>query len=126
MKIGDVEGTPEEIRNFLYQDEDFDLSAYVSPEKQLPRRWLIIPSIGFILCLGVLTLSSGLPSGVRNFISLLGGACVLWIGVSAHIRFKISWSFIGIIIIFALLILMVGLGDITPSELLNYYKEIKE
>lgn len=126
MKKGDLEGTPEEIRDFLYRDEDFDISAYVQPDVPLRNRWLIIPALSYVVCLGFLNLHTDLLQNVRNFIFSLGCFFVLWISFSIHIRFKILWSYIGFILFCAVLVLLLALGDITVSELLTLYKETKK
>jgi len=121
MKVGSVEGTPEEVKD-LFEDHGLDLSAYIEkPDRPLHKVWLIIPAAGFVVCFGILSFITALPSSGEIFIFLLGFACSVWLGTSIHIRFKSAWG-AGAIMLAGLLIMLVALGVLAPSELLDHYK----
>lgn len=125
MKIGPVEGTSEEI-NSIFQNNGLNLSEYLQkPEPPLSIIWLIIPSVLFFACTGVLLLASMASYNYKIFIFLLGFAFSVWIGVCVHIRFKSSMG-AGTIILAGLLIMLVALGAIGPKELLEHYENFKK
>lgn len=121
MKIGPVEGTPEEV-NDLFENHGLDLSAYIEkPDGPLQKIWLIIPSACLVVCFGILSFVNSLPDGGKIFIFLLGFCSCVWLGICIHIRFKSSWG-AGAVILAGLLIMLVALGVLSPAELLEHYK----
>ena len=125
MKIGPVEGTSEEV-NDLFQNNGLNLSEYLQkPEPPLSNIWLIIPSVLFVACIGILSLANIVSSNYKIFIFLLGFASSVWLGVCVHIRFKSSWG-AGAIILAGLLIMLVALGAIEPKELLEHHENPKK
>ncbi len=122
MKIGPVEGTSEEV-NDLFQNNGLNLSEYLEkPETPLSNICLILPSLIFVACFGVLTLSENISENWRIFLFLFGFASSVWLGVSVHIRFKSAWG-AGAVILAGLLIMLVALGVIEPKELLDHYEK---
>jgi hypothetical protein len=86
MKIGSVEGTPEEVRN-LFENHGLDLSAYIEkPDGPIHKVWIIIPAACLVACFGVLSFIATLPSSGKVFIFLLGFSSSVWLGVCIHIR----------------------------------------
>lgn len=125
MKIGPVEGTSEEVNDF-FQNNGLNLSEYLQkPEPPLSNIWLIIPSVLFVACIGILSLANIVSSNYKMFTFLLGFASSVWLGVCVHIRFKSSWG-AGAIILAGLLIMLVALGAIEPKELLEHYENPKK
>lgn len=125
MKIGPVEGTSEEVKDF-FENNGLNLSEYLQkPEPPLSNIWLIIPSVIFVICFGCLTLSNISTANWKIFIFLLGFASSVWLGVSVHIRFKSNWG-AGAIILAGLLIMLVALGVIEPKELLEHYEKTQK
>lgn len=125
MKVGSVEGTPQEVRD-LFENNGLDLSAYITkPETPLHRIWLIIPASALVICFGVLSLISNIPSNGKVFIFLVGFAASAWLGISIHIKFKTSWGAFAAILA-GLLIMLVSLGVLTPAQLLEYYKNFQK
>ncbi len=75
------------------------------------------PTISF----GVLILFVTLSENEKRFIFLLGFSASIWLAVSVHIRFKSVWG-ASAVILGGLLIMLVALGVLTPSQLLEYYE----
>jgi len=125
MKIGSVEGTPEEVRG-LFEDHGLDISAYIEkPDAPLHKIWFILPSGVLIVCFGCLSFFPSLEESGRVFIFLLGFLASVWLGVCIHIRFKSAWG-AGAVILAGLLIMLVALGVLAPSELLEHYKSSQD
>jgi len=125
MKLGDIEGTPEEVKD-LFESNGLTLSEYlVKPDVPLKKVWLILPSTVLVACFGVLTLSNSLSNSVKVFVFLLGFSASAWAAVSVHVRFKLAWGS-GFVILAGLLIMLVAIGAISPEELLEYYNSSNE
>ena len=125
MKIGKMEGSPEEIRNFF---QDNGLKNKDILEKQKPGLkivWLIIPSFSYIATLFYLTVFSLNFPNMFNFVFSIGMAAGLWMAVWVQIRFK-STSAAIFLAIGIILIMLLSIGTVTPIELLQYIKEIKK
>ena len=125
MKIGgEMEGTPEEIRDF-FQNNGLRIEEYLEkPEKPLSQYLFIGPSCLYVVSIILLTTVSGVSDGCRTFIFLFGCCCSLWLAVSVQIRFKNIWA-ASFIIIFGISFMLVALGVISPAELLDQTKEFK-
>ena len=125
MKVGSVEGTPEEVRD-LFENHGLDLAAYIEkPDTPLQKVWLIIPSVLLVVFFGILSFTNSLPEGGKVFVFLLGFSASVWLGISIHIRFKSAWG-AGSIMLAGLLIMLVALGVLAPSEILEHYKTASE
>jgi hypothetical protein len=124
MKIGDLEGTPEEIRD-LCQNNGLNIEDFFEkPEKPLNNLLFIGPSCFFLLSIIILTTVSSFAEGWRNFIFLFGCCCSLWLGVNVQIRFKNGWA-ASAIFFFGIAFMLVALGAISPAELFEKTKGIK-
>jgi hypothetical protein len=124
MKIGEMEGTPEEIRDFC-QNNGLNIAEYLEkPEKPLNRLLFITPSCLYVIFVVLLSTISNASDGWRNFIFLFGCCCSLWLAVNVQIRFKniVATSFI---LIGGISFMLVALGVISPMQLLNEAKELK-
>jgi len=121
MKIGPVEGTPEEVNDFFQNNGLNPLDYFEKPEPLLPVKWLIIPSVLFVAAFTVLALL-GEDSGKTGIVLFLAGlASSVWLAVSVHIRFKTAWG-AGAIVFAGLLIMLVALGVLEPKQLTVYYQ----
>lgn len=120
MKIGNFEGTPEEITNFFVKNSSLNLSDYLEkPEQPLRPKWLVWPIAYIILILAALTLLP-LSSGPKTFFFLLGCGGGIWLALALHVRFKIwatGLSFFGI-----LLLMLVAAGFLQPGEMVQCLK----
>ena len=125
MKEGIVEGSPEEIRDF-FQNNGLNIEDYIeTPESPLKPIWLIIPTIIFIFAFSALTLLPPQSVSIQNFIFLIGCGAGIWLSVSVQIKFKNTWA-AGFVAIGAVLIMLVAIGVITPKEMMQHLKEIRQ
>jgi hypothetical protein len=124
MKLGPVEGTPEEVHNFFQNNGLNPLDFFQKPEPKMAKIWLIIPCVIFVTCLSSLSFLSELSENVKLFIFLIGIGSGGWGAVCVHIKFKSGWG-AGSIIFISLLIMLVALGVLQPDQLLEYIKPAK-
>lgn len=125
MKVGGIEGTPQEIRD-TFENYGLRLEDYLEkPAEPLSNMWLFIPSICLGTVLILLVLLAPLPRTGLLLLFLLGAGFVLWLTVSAQVRFKNGWA-TGVIAIGGLLMLLVAAGLIEPKETTDILKEMKK
>jgi hypothetical protein len=125
MRVGDMEGTPQEINDFC-ENNGLNIEDYLEkPEKPLNRFLFIAPSGLYIVFVILLTIVTALPRGWRTFVFLLGCCCSLWLAVNIQIRFNNTWA-TAFIIIGGIAFMLVALGVISPLELLEQAKELKQ
>lgn len=125
MKYGDeIEGTPEEIRDF-FQNYGLNIEEYLEKsEKPLSRYLFICPSCLYVVPIILLTTVSDLSNGLRTLIFLFGCCCSLWLAVSVQIRFKNTWA-TAFIVLCGISFMLVALGVISPVELLDQANKFK-
>jgi len=124
MKIGPVEGTPEEVNDFFQNNGLNPLDYFEKPEPPLQTRWLIIPAVLFVISFALLAFAGDDYSRTKIVLFLSGFSSSLWLAVSVHIRFKTPWGS-GAIIFAGLLIMLVALGVVQPEQLTEYYQNEK-
>jgi len=125
MKIGGMEGTPQEIRD-TFENHGLRLEDYLEkPAEPLSNIWLIFPSICFAVALFLLVLLAPLPRIGVLTLFLLSAGLVLWLTVSVQIRFKNGWA-TGAIAVGGLLMLLVAGGFIEPRETAEILKGINK
>lgn len=125
MKVGGIEGTPEEIKDYFENCGLNPLDFFEKPEDKLSKVWVIVPSALFLCCFSVLNFVHDIPDKWNIFIFLLGLCSCVWTAVSVHIRFKSTWG-AGTIIFIGLLVMLVALGILQPAQLLNYLEVSKK
>ena len=125
MKIGGLEGTPQEIRD-TFENNGLRLEDYlVRPEAQLSCLWIILPSISVAVVLVLLVLLAPLTKNLLLLLFLLGAGCVLWLTVATQVRFKNGWASFAVIFVGLLMLLVAG-GFIEPKETAQVLKELKK
>ena len=125
MKIGKMEGSPEEIRNFI-ENNGLNIEDYLEqPQPPLRRVWLIIPACLVVASLFWLTLFTPSSIAFLTFIFLIGFGGGIWLAVSVQIRFENSWA-TTIVAVGTLLMMLVAIGVLSPAEMLQYLKEFEK
>lgn len=125
MKLANLEGTTEEIRNF-FQDNGLKAENFFEVvESPIRTRWLVTPGILIFIALAVLTLFQGATPQQRTF--LFVAVCFLgsWLAVVLQLRFKNTWA-TGLVAVSCLLLALVALGVVTPIQMLEEVKELKK
>lgn len=125
MKVGTVEGTPQEIKDFFI-NQGLQLSDYLEkPDEPLKKRWLTIPAILLVVTLVLLVVLSSIPKGAFLLLFLLGAGSVVWLSISIQIRFKNGWA-TAVAAIGGLLMILVAGGFIAPKETIDAIKSLKD
>jgi hypothetical protein len=123
MKLGQVVGSPKEIKNFI-RGSGLNVKDLIEiPERQIRTIWFAVAS-AIVLTASVLSVvvpSMG-PSGrVLAFIG--GSAAAIWLAVIVHIRYKTAWG-ASAIIIGSVALLLVAAGLIGPLDVLKHMRDI--
>jgi tellurite resistance protein TehA-like permease len=124
VKIGNLEGTPEEIRD-LFIATDTQLADYLEkPEDPLKPIWLIVPVLLFACTAIALVIASAVPKSVLLLLFLLGACAVVWLAIVIQIRFKNPWA-TSVAAVGGLLMLLVAAGFMTPKDTVDAIKVMK-
>lgn len=125
MKLANLEGTPEEIKNF-FQDNGLKAENFFEPaESPIQTRWLVAPGILTFIALAVLTLFQGATAPQRTFLFVAVCFLGIWWAVVLQLRFKNTWA-TGIVAVGCLLLALVALGVVTPIQMLEEVKGLKK
>ena len=116
MKIGPVEGTPEEIKGFM-ENNGLQADRFFQPaERPIATVWFIVPAALVVISIGVLTMVQLSWKGASTFVFLAGCGCALWLAANIQLRFKNVWAAAGVLI-GCILFLLVALGVLLPADL---------
>ena len=124
MKIGKLEGSPEEIRDFI-ENNGLNIEDYLDrPQPPLKLVWLIVPVCVIIVQLSWLTLFAPTSIALQTFVFLIGCGAGIWLAVNVQIRFQSTWAatFVAVGVV---LIMLVAIGMLSPAELVQQLKEIR-
>jgi len=129
MKVGNMEGSPQEIKDFI-ENNGLNIHDYLEkseqpklPENPLGKIWFVIPSLLYLTSIIGLILNSTLDKNWQNLIFLIGCCNTIWLSAIVQIRFNSLKTTI-LIAISGLLILLMAFEVITANELLQHAKEI--
>lgn len=102
MKIGNINGTPEEIKNFLV-DNGFRASDFLDLPKKIELKWITIPASLFIVFSFILWIVNRPSSPIYVFLIIIDISTLCWLTASIHLRFKNF--FVSILCLFFLLVI---------------------
>jgi hypothetical protein len=102
MKIGNINGTPEEIRNFLV-DNGFRASDFLDLPKKIELKWITIPTSLFIVFSFILWIVNRPSSPIYVFLIIIDLSTLCWLTASIHLRFKNY--FVSLLCLFFLLVI---------------------
>lgn len=116
MKLGQAEGTPEEIKNFIENNGLDPTKFFETQQNPTSKKWFIGPL--FLLLTSILGLIF-IPPEYKKAITIffvIGTVGLVWICTLIQILFKNVWAtcFLGIGTIF---ILLIAMGIVSPSDL---------
>jgi hypothetical protein len=125
VKIANLEGTTEEIKNF-FQDNGLKAENFFEPaEKPIRTLWLVTPAVLVFIALATLTLLPGASAQQQKFIFVAACFFAIWWAVVLQLRFKNAWA-TGIVAGGCLLLALVALGVVTPTQMLEEVKAMKK
>lgn len=121
MKIGDIEGTPEEIKG-LFQNDGLDLAQFLKAKPVIsnPKSHIagLIASVSVFLIINGCIWIAELPDYLEKIFIILSIALIAIMTILIHQKYeKITIS--GFTVFFAIVIMSTCLGYITPKEALN-------
>lgn len=119
MKLGQAEGTPEEIKGFLL-NHGMDPKLYFEPASApVNNAWYACP--GVLLAFSVLSLlfCNWLSPAGKTLFFIVGCVSFLWAGGISYLQHKSVW-FAGVIVLFGVLIMLVSMGVMSPIQMLEY------
>ena len=124
MKVGRVDGSPEEIRNFIQncglKVEDF----LENTDKKNTKIYYILPVVSFIILAILLVFSQVFSYQIKLLILILGSCSSIWLAININLQHKNITASI-IVIISAVVILLVAYGIILPEEIIDTLKDLK-
>jgi hypothetical protein len=124
MKIGNIEGTPQEIQDLIV-NHGLQLTDYLEvPEEPIARVWVLAPAILAAVALILIQLLSAYPKAVLPLF-LLGTASLVWLAISLQIKFKNGWA-TAVAAVGGLIVLLVAAGYLAPKETIDAIKELKK
>ena len=128
MKVGKVEGSPEEIKN-IFENNGLNLEDYLEKlekaDAPLHWSWLSLPGFIFIASLLFLVLLTDVSPKTRIVFLLVGAGGICWLAAAVQIRFKnpVATSAVGMGLF---LMLLVAAGFLTPKETIDTLKGLKD
>lgn len=123
MKLGPMEGTPDEVKDFA-ENLGLNLKDYVTPKKQ-SIVWVVVPAFLFLLCMVTLILCTALTDKYKLLTFVLGVSASVWLTLSYQIRFQVGAN-VYLISLCGLILMLVALGVITPIEALEKISSFKK
>ena len=124
MKVGGVEGSAKEIRDF-FQDNGLNVEDYLERPRHPPGTGLfVLPSIITGATVVVSALVPPSNSIVRLLLFLVGLMASIWLSVNIHVKYKSAWSAFWIIV-GTVALLLIADGVIAPLDLFNKLMNMK-
>ena len=124
MRIGKLEGTPEEIRDVL-ENRGLRLEEYLEkPAAPLRTKWLVVPGAVFAIVLILLVLLGPLARTGLILLFLVGAGGLVWLAVSVQLRFNNTLATL-VIAVGGLLMLLVAAGLLEPRETTDVLKGLR-
>lgn len=125
MRIGNFEGTPEEIKD-LFENQNFKFEDYLGePISTFKNRWLVIPIILFILFLILTVFLDNVNINFTKILFLFTLISGVWLTASVHIKCK-NKGVTFIIALGLLIITFLGNGYMLPKEILDWLKKFND
>jgi hypothetical protein len=125
MKIGTLEGSPQEIKD-LVDNHGLRIEDYLeTPTGALAKRWLLAPAGVVALSLILMAVIPGLSHQALILLFVLGLAGGTWLTVAVEIRFRntVATSAVAIGVLLALL---VAAGLIAPRETIDELRKLHQ
>jgi hypothetical protein len=123
MKLGDLEGTPEEIKDFC-ENTGLNLSDYFQPpDKPIHSAWVYVPAIIVVVSVLWPNFTEAAPSKAAPF--LIGCLGIVWLSISLQIRYKqpVVSSIAGF---GCAAVLVVSYGFLTPLEAIQQLQKFHQ
>jgi hypothetical protein len=125
MKLGQAEGTPEEIKGFL-ENHGMDPKKYFEPASApMNNAWYFLPAVLLLFAVSSLLFCNWLSPSGKTFFFILGSVAFLWGAVLSYIQAKSVWL-AGGVALFGVLIMLVSMGAMSPMQMFEYANKAVE
>jgi RsiW-degrading membrane proteinase PrsW (M82 family) len=108
MKIGKVEGTPQEIKDFV-GNQGFNPNDYLDKINKVQTIWIIIPIVLFLILASMLAIWPGLHSTIKIILAFINMLLILWFSCAIQLKYK-NATVTTLCFIVTFLILSIALG----------------
>ena len=119
MKLGQAEGTAEEIKGFLENHGMDPKDFFERPAKPMNNAWYILPGLVVIFAMASLAFCTWVSPAGKNFLFLIGVMGFLWAGVLIHGQHKSHWV-AGAVVIAGVLVMLTSMGVMAPAQMLDW------
>ncbi|MGY2295029.1 hypothetical protein ACW9H7_06075 [Pseudomonas yamanorum] len=124
MKIGQLEGTQEEIKGF-FEDHGLKVSDFFQPiETKLHYFWIILPGVLLVIFLGCLSLLDTASESQKKFLYLLSCLSSIWMATTIQLRFKNTWA-TAFVAAGLIILTSVAYGVISPKDVVDEVKTLR-
>lgn len=121
MRIGKIEGTPQELKDML-DDQGFNFEDYLGEPYSPPKkRWIVIPTMIIIILLTTIVVIGKTNVKVNSILFILCFLSGVWCTCSVAIILKNS-VVTSIIAIGLLLLMLIIFGYIQPKDSIDILK----
>ena len=125
MKVGHLEGTPQEIKD-LMENHGLNLADYLEkPERPMCKRWIALPIILYTSCIIATSLLLESYKSISGISFILSFGVAIWLSVTLQVRFKSSWAS-GLAILSLSLLSLLSYGIIQPQEIIPYMQAFSD
>ena len=124
MKIGDLEGSSEEIHDF-FQNNGLKVEDYFQ-RPQKPVGWFLVVVPAMIVLVGLVLLVLELTADMRLRMVVFIATCffsVCW-AVAIQVKFKNSWA-TTVVVVGCLLLALVAFGVFTPEQMFDAVQQLQ-
>ncbi|WP_286915672.1 MULTISPECIES: hypothetical protein [Pseudomonas] len=119
MKLGQAEGTAEEIKGFLENHGMDPKDFFERPAKPMSNAWYILPSLVVVFTMAALAFCTWISPAGKNFLFLIGVMGFLWCGILTHSQHKSLWLAGGVVIV-GVLLMLTSMGAMAPTQMLDW------
>lgn len=125
MKLGQAEGTPEEIKGFLENHGMDPKDFFEKPAKPMNNAWYAIPGVIILFSVATLVFCTWISPAGKNFLFLLGAIGFFWCGSLIYQQLKNVWMVAGVVV-FGILVMLVSMGAMAPMQMLEFANKTVE
>ncbi len=124
MRIGTMEGTPEEIRD-LCENHGLTITDYMDRPKdlQFSNRWLVGATLSYLALLVLTTVAPGLFPSAFGVLSLLTLVAVIGVAVCLQLRYDNKWAS-GLAAVGLGTVWLVAIGALAPQAAVEFFAKL--
>jgi len=124
VRIGNIDGTPEEIRD-LCELHNLSVANFIdAPPRRSHWGWVILPAAGIVLVLVIILFAPVLKPRTILICLTLGAGFDIWLASTVHLSFRntfVTW----LVLIGGFVLLLMACGVMLPEDVLDLLKKQK-